>query len=77
MNGVNALENDDRGCLDCGCDRGALVQSEVIRGDLAVLARNQLVELLVSKIEIEGRWMIEVVVCRIIVLIVAVKLMNR
>ena len=74
---MNALENDDRGCLNSGSDRGALVQSEVIRGDLAVLARNQLIELLVSKIEIEGRWMVKIVVCRIIVLIVAVKLMNR
>lgn len=41
--GVNALEHNDRCSADSFCFFGSLVQSEIISGDLTVLARNELV----------------------------------
>ena len=44
--GMNTLKDDDRRCLDSLGDVCALVQGEVVCGDLGVFARQQLLQLL-------------------------------
>ena len=41
--GVNAFEHNDWCGADSFCFFGSLVQSKIVSGDLAVLARNELV----------------------------------
>ena len=70
--GMDALEDDNRGSLDSLCDIGSLVQGEVIRWDLTVLTRDELIDLLISEIKVKSIWMVEVVVCSILMFIISI-----
>ena len=67
---MNTLENDDGRSLDSLGDVCALVQGEVVCGDLGVFAGQQLLQLLVCQIEVEGVRVIEVVISSVLMLIV-------
>ena len=45
---MNPLENDDRCGLDSLGDVGALVQGEVVCGDLSIFAGQKLLQLLIG-----------------------------
>ena len=51
---MNALEDDNRRTLNRLRDLGALVEREVVRGDLSILPINQLAKLLISEVKIES-----------------------
>lgn len=67
---MDPLENDDGCGLDSLRNVGALVQGEVVCGNLSIFAGQKLLQLLVSQVEVEGVWVIEVVVCSIFMLII-------
>lgn len=70
---MDSFKNDDGRRLDGLGDVCALVQGEVIGWDLAVLPRNQLVQLFKSQVEVEGRGVIKVVVGSIVVLVIPIQ----
>ena len=45
------------------------MQSEIIGWNLSVLARYEIFDLLKGKVEIEGIWVVKVVICSVFVLI--------
>ncbi len=74
---MNSLEDDDGCSFDCWRDVGALVQGEVVGGDLTVFAWDKLVQFLVCKVEVECLGVIEVVVGSVFVLIIATEKVKK
>lgn len=68
---MDTFEHDNRGSFDGLHDVCPLVSRKVVSGNLHIPSVQQLADLLVGQVEVEGVRMVEVVVGRIVVLIVA------
>lgn len=71
--GMDPLKDYNWRSFHSAGDGCALVQGEVVGGDLAVVSRHQLIQLLERQIKVKGCRVIEVVVGSIIVLVIAAK----
>ena len=67
---MDALKDNDWRGLDGLGHRSPLVQGEVVSGNLAVAPADQLDQLFVGQVEVERLWVVEVVICRVVVLVV-------
>ena len=74
--GMNALKDDDWRTLDCFGHGGSFMECKVIGGDHSILSIDQLLQLLVSEVEVKSGWMIEVVVRSVLVLLVPINETN-
>ena len=68
---MDALEDNDGGCLDSLCDISSLMQGEIISWDFCVFSFKQLLQLLEGKVKVQSIRVVKVVVGSILVLVIS------